>query len=53
MPVAEIDWPASIGQAARATDAHVVKLCYSAWCESLAYGDPRYLAIAARKLANH
>ncbi|MDQ1834792.1 questin oxidase family protein [Massilia scottii] len=50
-PVAAIDWHACMAQAARATDAHVVKLCYSAWCESLVYGDPRYLAIAARKLA--
>ncbi|MDM5175816.1 questin oxidase family protein [Massilia sp. DJPM01] len=50
-PAAGIDWQACMAQAARATDAHVVKLCYSAWCESLVYGDPRYLAIAARKLA--
>jgi hypothetical protein len=49
---ADIDWPACMAQAAQATDAHVVKLCWSAYCEHLAYGDPRYLAIAARKLAN-
>ncbi|NHZ63659.1 questin oxidase family protein [Massilia genomosp. 1] len=47
----EIDWHACMAQAARATDAHVVKLCWSAYCEHLAYGDARYLAIAARKLA--
>ncbi|NHZ99155.1 DUF4243 domain-containing protein [Massilia sp. CCM 8734] len=46
-----IDWQACLAQAARATDAHVVKLCWSAYCEHLAYGDARYLAIAARKLA--
>ncbi|WP_166872501.1 questin oxidase family protein [Massilia mucilaginosa] len=48
---AQIDWHACMAQAARASDAHVVKLCWSAYCEHLAYGDARYLAIAARKLA--
>lgn len=48
---AQIDWQACLAQAARATDAHVVKLCWSAYCEDLVYGDPRYLAVAARKLA--
>ncbi|UOD30178.1 questin oxidase family protein [Massilia violaceinigra] len=48
----DLDWQACMAQAARATDAHVVKLCWSAYCEHLAYGDARYLAIAARKLAS-
>jgi hypothetical protein len=34
------------------SDDHVVKLCYSALCEYREYGDPAYLRIAARKLAD-
>lgn len=48
---AHIDWKDCFAHAVRATDAHVVKLCWSAYCDDLVYGDPRYLAIAARKLA--
>lgn len=48
---ADIDWKDCMAQAARSVDAHVVKLCWSAYCEDLAYADKRYLAIAARKLA--
>lgn len=48
---AHLDWKECLAHAARATDAHVVKLCWSAYCEDLVDRDPRYLAIAARKLA--
>lgn len=48
---AGMDWKDCFAQATRATDAHVVKLCWSAYGEHQAYGDPRYLALAARKLA--
>jgi hypothetical protein len=34
------------------SDDHVIKLCYSALCEYREYGDPAYLRIAARKLAD-
>jgi hypothetical protein len=34
-----------------ASDDHAIKLCYSALCEYREYGDPRYLQVAARKLA--
>jgi hypothetical protein len=37
--------------ATRATDDHVVKLCYSALCEYRQYGNARYLQVACRKLA--
>jgi hypothetical protein len=37
--------------ATRASDDHVIKLCYSALCEHREYGDPRYLQAACRKLA--
>jgi len=36
-------------QAVRSSDDHVIKFCYSALCEYREYGDPGYLAAAARK----
>lgn len=49
------DWPdlgpeAIAAQARAAGDDHVIKLCHTALCEHEAYGDRRYLMIAARKL---
>jgi hypothetical protein len=37
--------------AVRATDDHVIKLCYSALCEHRHYGNDKYLQVASRKLA--
>jgi hypothetical protein len=37
--------------AIKASDDHVIKLCYSALCEYREYEDPRYLQAACRKLA--
>ncbi|MES2149843.1 MAG: questin oxidase family protein [Pseudomonadota bacterium] len=42
-------WTDCIERARCSLDDHVIKLSYTAWQESLAYNDDRYLAIAVRK----
>lgn len=44
------DWPQAFNLAAASNDAHTIKLVYSAFQEAQHYGDPRYLAIARRRV---
>lgn len=43
-----LGWDDIEARAIRSADDHVIKLCYAARAEHAAYGDPRYLEIAAR-----